>query len=931
MRNQLVVIIILFSILARAQEKKQIRTEDYFKWASIPSATLSNEGDVVTYSVTHIWANDTLVVYNNKSQKERRIGRAKGAKTHYKDAFVAFKITNDKDSLRKLELDEIPKKKWTKDSVGVYSIVKDTLYLFPKTKNVTVGKEGGDWLLLERDEKFKTTSKKEKRKKKWFHRFRKKNKSTKLSTVENGDVLTFFNPILDSTFHEQHVVDFGMSYYGNKTFLISSKTISDSLDSTALFVYDMQRLEKNKVFQIEGDISGVSFDRLGEQLAFYASADTGAYKVYQLYVYNLKTASSTMIVDTVSTDFTNYQSVNENEKLHFSRDGSKLFFGIGNKPVDPGKDSVIKSEKYNLDLWSWTDGKLQPQQLLSLKRDKKASADFVYHLEKGTVVRLTDTSANSLSLYSHANSTYALERIQMPYLKEMTWDFWYFDYLRVNIETGAKDTLLKHFHGWGPTLSPSGDYLTYFEPADSSWYLMDLKNKMTKNITKGIDAKFHRKYHDVPNKISAHGSVRWVIGESSIIINSQNDLWVIRLSGGKPYRLTKGKESNRSYSLLRLDRDAVYENFLKGFYLKSFNEKTKQEGIWYYGETGLVNLIEEDARLFGISKAKNSDAVMYRKSTVKDYPDVYTTDLSFNNITRISDVNPQREAYNWATVELVDWKDYNGDSIAGLLYKPEDFDATKKYPMLVYFYERSSDGFHRYDRPRPSASTIHPIEYASNGYLVFIPDIKYETGHPAKGAYNAIMSGTESLIRKYNFIDSTKMGLQGQSWGGYQTAQLVTMTTKFSAGMAGAPVSNMFSAYGGMRWGSGLSRAFQYETGQSRIGATIWEAPELYMENSPIFHLPKVETPLLIMHNDGDGAVPWYQGIELFNGLRRLDKPTWLLNYNGDQHNLMKTANRIDLSIRMMQFFDYYLKGEELPLWMENGIPAIYKGVQTRY
>ncbi len=931
MRMYLLFLFIFFGICFNAQVKKKITTEDYFKWASIPSVQLSNEGNVIVYPIKHIWRNDTLAIYDSRSETTKYIGRSSSSSIHFKDQYVAFKIKNDKDSLRKLELDEIPKKKWAKDSVGVYLFEKDTIYLFPQAKSVTLGKEGGDWMLIKRDEKFKSETKQEKRKRKWYHKFRKKKKKDANFVAENGNPLTFFNPILDSIFHIPHALDYGMSYFGNRAFIVSSKTIADTIDSTALILYDMSSLEKKTIFNIQGNIQGVAFDRLGEQLAFYASADTGEYKVYQLYAYNIQTDTSKLIVDTVNSQFANYQSVNENENIHFSRDGSKLFFGVGNKPINSGKDTVVKSEKYHLDLWSWTDGRLQPQQLLSQKRDKKASADFVYHLDTDKMVQLTDTSANSISLYNHSNSDFALERIQTPYLKEMTWDYWYYDYLRVNVNTGKKDTLLKHFHGWNPSLSPSGGYLTYFEHTDSSWYLMDLNKNTTKNLTQNIDAKFYKKYHDVPDKMPAHGTVNWSLGEASILINSQQDLWIIPINGGKPYRFTKGKETNRSYSLLNLDRDQVYVNFVKGFYLKSFNEKTKQEGIWRYGENGLEMLLEEDARLFGIAKAKKGSQIIYRKSTVKDYPDVYLSDLLFKNITKISDANPQRESYNWATVELVDWKDYNGDSVAGLLYKPEDFDATKKYPMLVYFYERSSNRLHNYDRPRPSASTIHPVEYASNGYLVFIPDIKYKTGHPAQSAYNAIMSGTETLIRKYNYIDSTKMGLQGQSWGGYQTAQLVTMTTKFRAGMAGAPVSNMFSAYGGIRWGSGLSRAFQYETGQSRIGATIWEAPELYIENSPIFHLPNVQTPLLIMHNDGDGAVPWYQGIELFNGLRRLNKPTWMLNYNGDQHNLMKTANRIDLSVRMMQFFDYYLKEETLPPWMEKGIPAIYKGKQTGY
>ncbi|TNE96047.1 MAG: S9 family peptidase, partial [Bacteroidetes bacterium] len=259
--------------------------------------------------------------------------------------------------------------------------------------------------------------------------------------------------------------------------------------------------------------------------------------------------------------------------------------------------------------------------------------------------------------------------------------------------------------------------------------------------------------------------------------------------------------------------------------------------------------------------------------------------------------------------------------------KPENFDPNKQYPLLVYYYELYTDRYHQHYIPKPTASIIYPTEYASAGYVVLIPDIRYESGHPARSAYNTIMAATDRALELYPNIDSTRMGLQGQSWGGYQTAQMITMTDRYAAAMAGAPVSNMFSAYGGIRWGSGLNRQFQYEKSQSRIGATIWEKPELYYENSPIFGIPKISTPLLIMHNDGDGAVPWYQGIEMFTAMKRLNKPVWMLNYNNDDHNLMKDANRRDLSVRMRQFFDHYLEGKPAPKWLIEGVPAIEKGI----
>jgi len=246
--------------------------------------------------------------------------------------------------------------------------------------------------------------------------------------------------------------------------------------------------------------------------------------------------------------------------------------------------------------------------------------------------------------------------------------------------------------------------------------------------------------------------------------------------------------------------------------------------------------------------------------------------------------------------------------------------------MIVYFYERNNSTLYNYLPPSPTPSRLNIPFFVSKGYVVFVPDIWYTTGHPGKSAYDYIVSGTRALI-KQGFIDSTKIGLQGQSWGGYQTAYLITQTNLFAAAWAGAPVVNMFSAYGGIRWETGLNRQFQYEHSQSRIGATIWERPDLYIENSPLFHLPRVKTPLVIMSNDADGAVPWYQGIEFFTAMRRLNKPVWLLQYNGEAHNLVERRNRKDIQIREQQFFDWLLKGEKPPVWISKGVPATLKGI----
>lgn len=256
------------------------------------------------------------------------------------------------------------------------------------------------------------------------------------------------------------------------------------------------------------------------------------------------------------------------------------------------------------------------------------------------------------------------------------------------------------------------------------------------------------------------------------------------------------------------------------------------------------------------------------------------------------------------------------------MYKPADFDPEKHYPLIVNFYERNADTYHSYRQPEPHRSTIDYHFYTSNGYVIFNPDVRYKNGYPGQSAYNCIIPGVEKLLRQ-GYIDRKRIGAQGHSWGGYQVAELATRTDLFAAIESGAPVVNMFSAYGGMRWGTGLNRSFQYEHGQSRIGRTPWEAPELYRENSPLFNMDKVNTPILIMANDNDGHVPWYQGIEYFVALKRLQKPVWLLDYTGEPHWPMRMANRIDFQKRMFQFFQHYLNGKPMPHWMKTGVPAI--------
>jgi dienelactone hydrolase len=378
------------------------------------------------------------------------------------------------------------------------------------------------------------------------------------------------------------------------------------------------------------------------------------------------------------------------------------------------------------------------------------------------------------------------------------------------------------------------------------------------------------------------------------------------LNSFKAKRVTFGREKQEIYRPIRLDPEnpGVFQS--SNQWLSSLNDTNKNGGLWVLNDGKLTQKRYGPKSYMGLLKPKNANNLAFRQMDVQEYPEYWLADSNLGSATKITDTNPQQKDYNWLSIELVKWVSNDGTPLQGILYKPENFDYTKKYPMITYFYERNSDTLNNYLTPAPSASTVNIPLFVSQGYVVFVPDIPYKVGYPGESAISAILPGVSEVVGR-GYVDAKRLGIQGQSWGGYQVAYMVTETDMFAAAGAGAPVSNMFSAYGGIRYGSGLVRQFQYERQQSRIGGTPWDSTLKYIENSPIFHLPKVKTPLLIMANDKDGAVPYTQGIELFTGLRRLGKPSWLLVYNDEDHNLVQRKNRKDLSIRLSQFFDHYL------------------------
>ena len=910
--------------MAFGQEKKKIDYTAYNDWKAFRNITQSGSGIWVSYELVVMEGDPNLVVESIETGLKNTFPRGKNASFFSNESAVAFLIEPGYDTIRNLKLAEVSKDKYPKDTLAIHWLGTDSVLKFPFVKSFQVSKEN-EWIayLSTKDNRPNCADKQSKRQ-------RKKHPCTNPAT--SGYTLTVYNPTTGASKEIHTVTNYVIDQTGN--FITYVKSDKGEKDSLSIYLMDLNTLVETQLLDHQFGITKMEFDNKGTQLAFLASSDTNDLKNYNLYLSITNNLRASLIVDSTTTGLLKDWTVSEHGRLYFSEDGTKLFFGTNKIVRQEKEDSLLESEKAQVDIWGTNDPRIQPQQLIEQNNDETKSFLAVYHISKSIMVQLATQEIPYVRLTAQGNSNLAIGINDQPYLREATWEYpWKSDYYLVNSETGQTELLLTG-QGFTTSLSPSGNYFVYYNAADSNWYSIETKTKLKTNLTKDIPAEFASDNNGTPALADDEGFIGWAIinDEENFLVNTNYDVWSLHpavpansvsISAG-----TGTKEKVR-FIYYRFDYDSTYTTVPNNLFV-GINEATKAETIYEINssvKTFNINpLLTTNHRITYISKAEKSDRVLIRRMNFTDYPDLEKTNLKFENPEKFTAINPQQSEYNWGTVEMVSWQTYQGKNLRGLLYKPENFDSTKTYPMIVYFYEKYTNDIHVYYAPKPTASIIYPTEYVSNGYIVFIPDIEYSPGYPAKSAYDCIMSGTESLIRKYNWIDSTRMGLQGQSWGGYQTAQLITMTNKFKAAMAGAPVTNMTSAYGGIRWGSGFSRMFQYERGQSRIGYTLWERPDLYLLNSPIFGLQNVHTPILIMSNDGDGAVPWYQGIEMYMGLRRLNQPVWLLNYNGDEHNLIQLANKKDLSIRMRQFFDYYLLGSPLPLWMSEGVPATEKG-----
>ncbi|MGI2260893.1 S9 family peptidase [Shewanella sp. GXUN23E] len=667
----------------------------------------------------------------------------------------------------------------------------------------------------------------------------------------------------------------------------------------------------------------------GEWLAYTAGpADTPIdERVYQLTLTNLNSDK------TKTLDNPAQWTINRYASLDFSPDNRRLFFGRVPKIVAPISQVKVEQEgdlydtgvitaQRNLKIWHGDDPRIKPHEIKQYDNEVKRTYQAVMHLGSGQVVQLADEQMPDLQ--PGPQSRYLLASSDLPYRRMITWAGFFKDIYLVDLNTGRRQLLISQQpSGEMPSLSPDGKYVVYFQ--QGKVYLHDIAANRRSELTAGLPVPFADEDHDYPSEAPGYGFGPWLDDDEGILVYDKYDIWQFDTASKQGFALTagKGRQQGVQYRVtgLRQDTDApdTPDNG-NALMLHGYSERTKGDGFYQatLGSAGVKPLMSGDYKLKLLTRADDAQTLVFSKERYDLFPDLYTAQyLKPEEAERQTHLDEQREGFGWSKAELVSWTNGDGRQLDGVLIKPNNYEAGKRYPVLVYYYRFMSDRLHAF----PPMKVNHRPNfawYADNGYAIFLPDIRFEVGYPGSSSVQALTSGVQHII-DMGIADPKAIGLHGHSWSGYQTAFAVTQTHMFAAAVSGAPVANMTSAFSGIRHGTGLARQFQYETGQSRIGESLLAAPQKYIENSPVFYADRIRTPMMIMFGDKDDAVPWEQGVEMYLAMRRAGKDVVFLQYEDEPHHLKKYPNKVDYSIRMMEYFDHYLKGKPAPAWLAEG------------
>ncbi len=886
---------VILSIQINSQ-KKPMTFVDAMQFRQIKEPIISNYGNWIAFNSKPDRGNADLVIQSTNNENKYQFTRGSKPKFTDNEKWVGFLIEQDYLDKEKKE------KNYKNDFVLLNTENGDTL-LFNEVKSFAISKNS-KWLSLKYySNTAKDTSKEKSKKKKLGSLLYLYN----LQNKENTQIEWVANTAFDSL----------SNYF--------AYSVNDTNANNGLYLYDLSR---NETVTVDEDSA-----------AYYTNLSwhkSGKLAYVKSYLEDEETSEADLYLwDSAVKKLATSKAANEGwyipaeNDLDWTKDGKRLFYGYKPREEKKEKDTT-EAGLYDVDrilenveghVWHWKDPRIKTNEIEEWKNNKKQTFPVVYHFDTNKSVQLTDEELPYVRFTE--NPDYVFAYTNVPHLWESTWESMKYDNYVVNLKTGerAKVTEKQRENG---RLSPNGKYVVYYKLPH--WYLFDIKKNKAINLTEKLDVQFDDEDNDRPIEADSYGFGGWIDEDKAFLIYDKFDIWKFNTKDGKAENITKnfGRENKYQFRIRKLDKNKKYFNNDETVLLRAYHDMKKFTALYSLNlkSKKLSEHIEENGIVTLLAKASKANKILFTKESFDVFPDLWIKGDDFRDVKRLTNFQSQVEKFKWGKPELIDWLNIDGVPIQGVVYKPENYDPNKQYSVFIYYYRFFSPRMYEFPDVVVNHRPNIPV-FLGDDYVVFYPDIRFEIGRPGYSATKSLVPGVQKLI-EMGIADPDAIGLHGHSWSGYQTAFVVTQTDIFKCAVAGAVVSNMTSAYSGIRWGTGLARQFQYERTQSRIGGSLWEYPERYIENSPVFFADKINTPILIQHGDEDEAVPWYQGIEYYLALRRLGKDIIFLHYEGEPHWLGKYPNKLDYSIKMKEYMDYHLKGTPAPDWIINGVP--YKG-----
>lgn len=614
----------------------------------------------------------------------------------------------------------------------------------------------------------------------------------------------------------------------------------------------------------------------------------------------------------------------------WSEDGKIIYIGIAEWEK---KADQVPGDPANVEVWHSKDVNVIAEQKLRLARDRDRHVVAAWHLDSGKVVPLGTNVKETMTIPRHGSIALAMD--ETPYDTDGMFGRRYNDVYKVDLMSGTRTAVAKRVIPpvWH---SPGGHYVLAFK--DNVYTIYDLETGATRDISKAVaGVTFTDKEDDhTPAHKPSWGIAGWTKDDKSVIVYDDTDVYELYSDGSKARKLTNGSAEQVRYRYVNVQSgggggrggrggfgggndEAI--DLSKPVYLSLYGIWTKKTGYAILKGDSVEKAVWLDRGTRGLIKAKEAETYAYVAEAFDVSPNYFAAQADLKSPRQVSDTNPFQSNYAWGKSQLIEYKSPQGERLQGALFYPANYEPGKKYPMLVHIYERESNFLHRYF-PVSERSPYSEAIWTSKGYFVLMPDIVFRPRDPGMSILECTVAATKAAIAT-GMIDSKHMGITGHSWGGYGSTFIMTQTDMFAAGAVGGSLTDLISNFGEVYWNNGVPETGHMEVGQERMQVPLWEDPQAYIRNSSVFSINKMKGPLLMSTADHDGASDWHQTLEFYNIARRAGKQVVMLMYPGENHSLAIKANQIDYHHRILDWFGYYLKGNDAPEWINKGTSVL--------